>query len=67
MSLKIKLTSKNKKPYLRINNQKYIGFKVSKLPKPFAEPGHKQKISTWFNYQGYTFILKSHIPTTPWA
>ena len=65
--LKIKFTSKSKKPYLRVNNQKFIGFKVSKLPKAFAEVGHKQEITRWFNYQGYTFIAKSDIPVSPFA
>lgn len=65
--LKIKFTSKSKKPYLRINNQKFIGFKISKLPKPFAEPGHKQEITRWFNYQGFTFIAQSDIPVSPFA
>lgn len=65
--LKIKFASKTKKPYVRINNQKFIGFKISKMPKAFAEAGHKQEIKRWFNYQGFTFIAQSDIPVSPFA
>ena len=65
--LKIKFTSKSKKPYVRLNNQKFIGFKIAKMPKAFAEAGHKQEITRWFNHKGFTFIAQSDIPVSPFA
>ena len=57
----IKFTSKTKKPYIKFNHAKYFGFKISKLPKAFAEVTSEEPINEWFNYSGYTFIHQSYI------
>ena len=59
----IKFTSKSKKPYIKFNHSKYLGFKISKLPKAFAEITSEEPITQWFNYKGYTFIHQSYIKT----
>jgi len=57
----IKFTSKSKKPYLKFNHTKYFGFKLSSLPRSFAEVTSEEPITQWFNYSGYTFIHQSYI------
>lgn len=59
----IKFTSKSKKPYIKFNHSKYFGFKISKLPKAFAEITSEEPINEWFNYKGFTFIHQSYIKT----
>jgi hypothetical protein len=41
----IKFTSKSKKPYLKFNHTKYFGFKLSSLPRSFAEVTSEEPIN----------------------
>ena len=61
--MKIKFTSKSKKPYIKFNHSKYFGFKIASLPRAFAEVTSEEPINEWFNYAGYTFIHQSYIKT----
>lgn len=60
MTLKIKKSSKSKRPYLKHNHKVFFGFKVSKIPSRFSNPTSKVNIDSWFNYKGFTFIEKEY-------
>lgn len=54
--LKIKFSSKSKRPVIKHNHLKYYGFEISKLPNRFCSVESEQPIRHWFNYKGFTFI-----------
>jgi len=60
--LKIKFRSNaSKLQVAEFNHQTYVGFKISKLPKLFAEVASDHGVKSWFNYKGYTYVLKSDL------
>jgi hypothetical protein len=54
--MKIKLSTKSKRPVIIHQHEKFYGFSIAKLPNRFAELLSEKPIRTWFNYKGYTFI-----------
>lgn len=53
--LTIKRNNK-KQPIIKFNHQKFVGFKLTDLPKRFASIESEEPIQNWFNHKGFTFI-----------
>lgn len=56
-------TFKRRGSTIWLNKVEYTGFPVGELPKRFAfiynEDNDQDGIDSWFNYKGWTFILRS--------
>ena len=60
--LKIKFRSNaSKSQVAEFNHETYVGFKISKLPRHFADFACDKGIIRWFNHKGYTYVLKSDL------
>ena len=57
----IKLTSNKKNRYFKFNHTRYFAFKLSELPKNFAEVASEEPIKQWFTYNGYTLINEAYL------
>ena len=57
----IKLTANKKNKYIKFNHTRFFAFKVSELPKNFAEVTSEEPIKQWFNYNGFTFINEAYL------
>lgn len=57
----IKLTSNKKNRYIKFNHTRYFAFKLSELPKNFAEVASEEPIKQWFTYNGYTLINEAYL------
>ena len=52
----IKVTQFSKRPVVKFNHQRFIGFKIGNLPLNFAIHNKRRPITEWFNAKGYTWI-----------
>jgi hypothetical protein len=52
----IKVTKFSKRPQVKFNHQRFIGFKIGSLPLNFAIHDKRKPITSWFNKGGYTWI-----------
>ena len=59
-----KLTSNKKHKYIKFNHTRYFAFKLSELPKHFAEVTSEEPINKWLNYNGYTLINEAYLTDT---
>lgn len=62
--LKIKLTANKKNKYIKHNHTRYFAFKLSELPKNFAEVTSEEPIKQWFTCNGLTFINEAYLTDT---
>lgn len=54
--MKIKTTKFSKRPSVKFNHQRFIGFRVGEMPLNFAIHSKREPITSWFNKSGYTWI-----------
>ena len=54
--MKIKTTKFSKRPTVKFNHQRFIGFRVGEMPQNFAIHPKRKPITEWFNAKGYTWI-----------
>lgn len=59
-----KLTSNKKHLYIKFNHTRYFAFKLSSLPKNFAEVTSEAPVNSWLNYKGYTLINEAYLSDT---
>ena len=52
----IKVTKFSKRPQVKFNHTRFIGFKIGSLPPNFAIHNKRKPITSWFNKGGYTWI-----------
>ena len=52
----IKITKYSKRPQVKFNHKKFIGFKIGSMPVNFAFHDKRKPITEWFNAKGYTWI-----------
>jgi len=52
----IKVTKFSKRPQVKFNHTRFIGFKIGSLPLNFAIHDKRKPITSWFNKGGYTWI-----------
>jgi hypothetical protein len=52
----IKVTKFSKRPQVKFNHTRFIGFKIGNLPPNFAIHNKRKPITAWFNRGGYTWI-----------
>ena len=58
--MKVRFSSNSKRPYVKVNNTKYYGFKIELMPNRFANERSKTPIVSWFNYKGFTFLAEDN-------
>jgi hypothetical protein len=54
--MQIKTTKFSKRPTVKFNHQRFIGFRVGEMPLNFAIHDKRKPITEWFNRGGYTWI-----------
>lgn len=52
----IKVTKYSKRPRVKFNHTRFIGFRVGEMPPNFAIHNKRKPITEWFNAKGYTWI-----------
>lgn len=60
----IKLTANKKNKYVKFNHARYFAFTIGALPKNFAEVTSEEPITSWFNFNGLTFIHEAFLTNT---
>ena len=58
--MKVRFSSTSKRPYVKLNNTKYFGFRIDLVPGRFANDRAKTPIVSWFNYKGFTFLAEDN-------
>lgn len=58
--MRVKFSSTSKRPYVKLNNTKYYGFKLELMPNRFANTRSRTPIVSWFNHKGFTFMSEEN-------